>query len=194
MTKLVCIVGESASGKDTVVRYLRKEFNFKEVCSHTTRPMRSGETNGVEHWFDTKEEFDKLMEHEDNICAYVKLESKNSGVDGYEYCSTLEDIKNADMYVIDPTGIEYMRNKFPDLDIFTIYIHASKKIRKERALKRDPSQEQAFEERYANEHEAFDNFFSNEKYDVAIINERISEIALCGAVREILINEGFLSK
>ena len=47
MKKLICLVGETARGKDTVARYLQKHYNMKAVVSHTTRPKRDTDIEGV---------------------------------------------------------------------------------------------------------------------------------------------------
>ena len=62
--KLICVVGESCSGKDTIVKeatsYLTygrtTNIRLKPIVSYATRPIRENETNGVEHWFITENE------------------------------------------------------------------------------------------------------------------------------------------
>ena len=39
--KLICIIGRTGSGKDTVAKWLQKEKKLKPVVSYTTRPIRS---------------------------------------------------------------------------------------------------------------------------------------------------------
>ena len=53
MSKLFCIMGKSASGKDTIFKRLVQDevLNLKTVVSYTTRPMREGEQEGVEYHF-----------------------------------------------------------------------------------------------------------------------------------------------
>ncbi len=62
--KIVYIMGKSSTGKDTIFRELLREnsYSFKTVVSYTTRPIRSGERNGVEYFFVTEEEFFSLKE------------------------------------------------------------------------------------------------------------------------------------
>ena len=53
----IIIVGKGGSGKD----YLKKKFidkGFKPSISHTSRPPREGEVDGVDYHFVTKKEFD----------------------------------------------------------------------------------------------------------------------------------------
>lgn len=78
--KILTIVGRTSSGKDYIARRLSTIFNYPLVVSHTTRPIRKKETNGVEHWFDTKEEFQNVLDNQTAI-AYTKIGE-------YEYCAT----------------------------------------------------------------------------------------------------------
>lgn len=62
MSKLFCIMGKSASGKDTIFKHLIQDeiLNLKTVISYTTRPMREGEQDGVEYHFVTEKKLDEL--------------------------------------------------------------------------------------------------------------------------------------
>lgn len=53
MSKLYCVMGKSASGKDTLYNMLLKdaELLLKPVVTYTTRPIRSGEVEGVTYHF-----------------------------------------------------------------------------------------------------------------------------------------------
>ncbi len=53
MGHIFCLMGKSASGKDTVFSRLinDKVLAFERMVPYTTRPMRSGETDGVEYHF-----------------------------------------------------------------------------------------------------------------------------------------------
>lgn len=171
MSKILwCIVGETASGKDSVARHLQEKYGMKIVCSYTTRPPRAGETDGIEHWFVSNEKMKELMQG-DNIVAYTKIEDKNSNTKGYEYCATLDNVNDADIYIIDPKGIEYMKEEFPQINIKSIFIHCNEDIRRERALGRDSSQRDAFEARVANERCQFEKFLSSKGYDYLVVNE-----------------------
>ena len=54
---LYCICGPACSGKDAVVSELSKKY--KRVVQHTTRPMRPGETDGVEYVFHDRNDIPK---------------------------------------------------------------------------------------------------------------------------------------
>jgi len=59
--KCVVLVGESSSGKDSIFKQLLLHDICIEAVSHTTRPMREGETNGKEYYFISEDEFNKMV-------------------------------------------------------------------------------------------------------------------------------------
>lgn len=60
---VIVISGPSGSGKGTVVNALREIYSGAEVSiSATTRAPRTGERDGVEYYFKTREEFEGLIE------------------------------------------------------------------------------------------------------------------------------------
>ena len=121
---IVLIVGESGSGKSTICDELTKRYGLKQVKSYTTRPRRSENEDG--HTFINDEQFDNL----DDICAYTLF-------DGHRYCATKEQIDNADLYIIDPKGIEYFMAHYNGRKIpMVVYIHAVDWNRKKRMIER----------------------------------------------------------
>ena len=61
MGKIVYLLGRSSSGKDTIYKKImeQKEIAFHTVVLYTTRPIRDGETEGVEYHFTDEEGFQK---------------------------------------------------------------------------------------------------------------------------------------
>lgn len=57
--KVIVITGASGTGKTTISRYLEDKYRIPHVITHTTRAPRTGEKNGVDYYFETKESFDK---------------------------------------------------------------------------------------------------------------------------------------
>ena len=63
MGKIFYVMGKSASGKDTIYKRLREELpQLKTVVPYTTRPIREGETDGVEYHFTTEEDLKRKKE------------------------------------------------------------------------------------------------------------------------------------
>lgn len=58
--RIVILVGRSGAGKDTVANALsQKHPELKRAISTTSRPIRSGEENGLDYYFISREEFAK---------------------------------------------------------------------------------------------------------------------------------------
>lgn len=58
---LLCLVGKSGSGKDTVFRLLlQRNPRLRAVVAYTTRPKRGGETEGAEYHFVTPHAFQEF--------------------------------------------------------------------------------------------------------------------------------------
>lgn len=123
--KLITITGPSGAGKDTVARMLSEMGGYKVLCSYTTRPKREGEINGVEHHF-----VEKCEVPHDKMLAYTKY-------GGYEYWTTIDQVKDKAIYVIDEDGLKALRKKFPEIEIFSICVSARESTR----LRRGVSQE-----------------------------------------------------
>ena len=50
MGKIVCLMGKSSSGKDTVYKKLLEQdaVSLQKIVPYTTRPIRAGEQDGVD--------------------------------------------------------------------------------------------------------------------------------------------------
>lgn len=56
MGKIYCMMGKSSSGKDTLLKAVRRELPaLRTVTPYTTRPIRDGERNGEEYFFVSEE-------------------------------------------------------------------------------------------------------------------------------------------
>lgn len=62
MGKIVCLMGKSSTGKDTIYKELlrREDLSFRTVVPYTTRPIRAGECEGVEYHFTNEAGFQEL--------------------------------------------------------------------------------------------------------------------------------------
>jgi guanylate kinase len=77
MTRLTVIAGPTAVGKGTVVRELLKlSDNIVLSVSATTRAPRPGETDGVEYYFLSHEEFDRMIS-EGEMLEYAIVHGTN---------------------------------------------------------------------------------------------------------------------
>lgn len=62
MGKIICLMGKSCAGKDTIYKRLlmEKAPELKKIVPYTTRPVREGEREGIEYFFTDEEEFQRL--------------------------------------------------------------------------------------------------------------------------------------
>ena len=145
---LYCIVGESGSGKTTIANELEEMFGLKQIQSYTTRPKRSNDETG--HTFITPEQFKELK----NICAYANY-------NGYDYCATAEQIENNCIYVVNPAGIEQLKNNYKgNKKIYTIYISCRLADRYNRMTARGNTYDEALK-RVINDADEFNGYKNN---------------------------------
>lgn len=99
---IICIVGASGSGKTTASMILQKQFGWNAIVSYTTRPMRQGEKNGVDHWFVKSSQ----VPDKSKMCAYTKF-------GGYEYWTEWNQFMTLFpcVYVIDEKGLVDLQSK-----------------------------------------------------------------------------------
>ena len=123
--KLITITGPSGAGKDTVARILSEMGGYQVLCSYTTRPKREGEIDGVEHHF-----VEKCDVPHDKMLAYTQY-------GGYEYWTTIDQVTDRTIYVIDEDGLKSLCKKFPDIELFKICVSARESTRLSRGVSRD---------------------------------------------------------
>lgn len=170
-TFIIALVSKTSSGKDTCANYIKKEYGIEPIVSFTTREMRKGEVNGREHYFITKDEMSALLQEKDNILAYVKFPKT-----GIEYCASTYNITENQIrtYIIDPSGLDWLRKNRPDVKVISIYLHLDENLIRERALKRGDKPE-LIEERLDSEREMFNTFYENHGYDECIDTNKSKE-------------------
>ncbi len=63
MGKIVCLMGKSSSGKDTIYKKLlaQDQVKLRAIVPYTTRPIRAGEREGVEYHFTDEAGFQELQ-------------------------------------------------------------------------------------------------------------------------------------
>jgi guanylate kinase len=77
---LIVISGPSGVGKDSVLHGLReRKLPMHYVVTVTTRPRRPEETHGVDYFFVSKEEFARMIEHEE-LLEYAIVYNDYKGI------------------------------------------------------------------------------------------------------------------
>lgn len=158
---LLCLIGRTASGKDTLARMLCERVGLKQIISYTTRPRRTNE--GGTHIFISDAEYDEL-EQSGQIAAFTQIGE-------YRYCCTVSQLYENDIYVIDPEGMRHLMNlNLPNLRFVTIYINVPYDIRRERALKSRGDDRLVFMRRENAERNQFNKMLRSADFDYAVSN------------------------
>lgn len=157
MFKIIALIGEAGSGKDSIMQNILKQrpLEFNEIISCTTRPMREGEAEGVNYFYLTPEEFaGKVLNGE-----MLEATSFNDWFYGTSYDSLRSDCPN--IGVFNPDGIRAMSG-MPGLDVTVFRIVCSDKTRLLRQLNREeyPNVKEIVRRYKADEEDFFDLEFA----------------------------------
>lgn len=160
---LYLILGPSGSGKTTIVRRVCEMMRVKSVHPFTTRPHRVGERSDYTHVSD--EFFDQIIEIGDIVVVYTEF-------DGYRYCADRDMVDDADLYIIDPAGVDMLKRADLGRPIYEVCVWADKDIRCKRIVARGESEEDA-QRRIEHDDEVFEVYADalfNDLYGVYEIN------------------------
>ena len=147
MGKIFVVMGKTSSGKDTVYKRVLDSLEAKAgeaapktVVIYTTRPMRPGEQNGVEYFFATEQELQKLRED-----GKVIEERCFHTVHGPWYYFTVNDgqidLENHSYLMINTlAGFEMIRDYYNKEQVIPVYIEADAKDRLIRYINRESLQ------------------------------------------------------
>lgn len=137
-------------------------MSLTQVVSYTTRPKRKSEKNGSDHIFITDEE---VAKYENDIAAYTEI-------NGYKYFTTYDVIDKADIYVIDPIGVDNLKIKCGDkYDFVEIYIRTPQKTSEERAKMRGDKLKD-FKQRWVSENKMFTDYENRHTFVWHLRNDR----------------------
>ena len=165
---MVILSSPSGAGKTTLTKKLQQKYNnFKISVSHTTRPPRSNEVDGVDYNFITKKKFEDLI-NDKEFYEYAKIFDNYYGTLKKNVDKILK--KNDIIFDIDWQGTKQL-SKFKELKLVKLYlITGSKSELKKRLLNRDQNTKEEIEKRF----NSFDEDVKHWKdYDYIIINKNL---------------------
>lgn len=142
MGKIICLIGKSSSGKDTIYKKLLENENPKlnTIVLYTTRPIRAGEKDGVEYHFVTEEDYEVLKA--DGRIVEERAYHTRMGL--WRYFTVWDESINLERqsYVVIGTleSYEKIRDYVGQDRVLPILIELDDGIRLERALHRERQQ------------------------------------------------------
>lgn len=183
MGKIVCLMGKSSSGKDTIYKKLleHKDIRLRKIVPYTTRPIRSGEQDGIEYHFTDETGYQELLgmgkvieSREYHTChgvwRYFTVKDKNIDLDSQSYImiGTLEAYEKISGF--------YGKDK-----VVPVMIELDDGIRLQRALDREKAQNNPRYEEMCRRFLADSEDFSEEKLAKAGITQTFAnnDLAQC---------------
>lgn len=139
--KLFCLLGYSSVGKDTILKQVLKDIDdVKPIISTTTRPMRKGETEGVEYYFiDDTEFFRRGTDFVEQRIYHTKVKENGIEKDAtWRYGIERTELEKDDylIVIVDSVGYRELKDYVGNGRIVPIFISAPQEELKARALAR----------------------------------------------------------
>ena len=142
MGKIYCLMGKSASGKDTLYQRLlnNKKLRLKSIVPYTTRPIREGEVDGETYHFCTAKEADQ-MQKEGRVIEMRTYQTVHGPWSYFTADDGQIDLKKGNFLLIGTLEVyEKLVAYFGAEHIVPLYIHVDDGQRLLRAVQREMKQ------------------------------------------------------
>jgi len=170
--KIVVICGFSSSGKDLISKYIANNYNYSEIISYTSRPIRPNESENNPYHFITREQFEeKLFNNEFIECrTYNTLVNNISDIWYYGLHKDSFDLSKRNyIVVLDISGLMQLKKYYRD-NIISFFINVDEQTRKQRCINREDFNEVEWNRRYLDDKEKFTEEVINREVDYIVDN------------------------
>ncbi len=153
---ITILFGKSASGKDSLLKKMVSD-GYEPIVSYTTRPMRTGEIDGVDYHFIDKKTFDEYTRNG----VIFESRSYDTLVEGkrdrWYYGSPSLDVNSADYVgILDIDGVKSYLQHYGADNIIPAYVMVSDEdARKKRAQERGSFDETEWNRRFLDDQSKF---------------------------------------
>ncbi len=188
MGRIYYLLGKSATGKDTLYKeILKRRPKLRTVTMYTTRPIREGETDGVEYFFTGREELERQLASGKVIesrtyqtiagpWTYYTVDDGQFNVADDESCLMIGTLES----------YEKMCTYFEAGKMVPVYIEVPDGIRLLRAVKREENQKKPNYREVCRRYLADEKDFSEENLERLGITKRYQNTDMEICVEEIL--------
>lgn len=171
MIKRLIIAGGGGAGKDFLKTQLENK-KFNSSISHTTRPIRLGETEGRDYYYITKEKFQSMIGNNE-------FREWNKFANKWYYGTSNIQFHSANLFIITPSGIRAL-TKEERMESFVIYLDIPKHVRRKRLKSRkdsdDPERRLDTDRADFREFDDFDLRVTDPEFNVGDIHAIIEKI------------------
>jgi guanylate kinase len=180
---LIVLSGPSGVGKGTVRKkiFSQPDVNFEYSISVTTRKPREGEVDGVDYFFKTREEFEKMIQN-DELLEYAEYVGNYYGTPIDYVQKTLNEGKDV-FLEIEVKGAKQVREKFPD-GLFIFLAPPSLSELQQRIVSRGTESKELILNRMD---EARKEIEMMELYDYVVENDEVDKA--CERIKAIVVAE-----
>ena len=168
---LIVLSGFSGSGKGTIMKELMKKYSDRYALSisATTRQPRTGETDGVEYFFKTKEQFEEMIA-QDKLIEYARYVENYYGTPKSYVEEQLASGKDV-ILEIEIQGALKVKEKFPDTVLLFVTPPSAEAL-KERLTGRGTETAEVIASRLSRAVEEAEGI---EEYDYLVVNDVLED-------------------
>lgn len=188
MGKIVCLMGRSSSGKDTIYKKLLAQdmVILQPIVPYTTRPIRAGEKEGVEYHFTDESGFQELL----RTGSVIESRVYHTCLGMWRYFTVADDkidLSNAS-YMMIGTLEAYAQicSFYGSENVLPVMIELDDGVRLQRALDREKAQDHPKYEEMCRRFLADAEDFSEDKLRKAGISETFYNDNLENCLEEII--------
>ena len=133
------VSGASGTGKTTLCRELERELGLFFSVSATTRPPRPGEIEGRDYRFLSRQEFDKMLEH-DQFLEWAQVHGQSYGTPREPIETRLREGRDV-LLDLDTQGAIQLKALFPEAVLIFIKPPSVEELRKRLTARGTDSEE-----------------------------------------------------
>ena len=174
--KMIIVTAPSGAGKTTIVQHLLNTYDFLDFSvSVTTRSIRPNETDGIDYFFRTIEEFQSLLKN-DQLAEWEEVYENGFYGTLHKEIKRIWSAGNHIVFDIDVKGAVNLQAKFPDNSLTVFIKPPSLEILIDRLKNRKTESPQSLERRIKKAklelsyETLFDQVLINDELDVALKN------------------------